>query len=279
MRIRLGIAALVATLWSTAARSHDLRCEKRLDQQQIVHVFSYPASLGVDVTIFNVHPTDVSVVTGIQDFPFDTAPVTVNLPIDVGGSTGGSFTRTIESYDQCVELATAQGHAPAFAGLPAVLDTYTRAIASDSMEAQCTARLVCHVAEPAAACTQSFTPATVFEYPASVRFEAFFSQIGDEPTLVLGAQAPLVSAASNLGPGIWSPEPPLTLGSAQSLVFPVTSYEACAQLPGASVAFDGTVTIPSVVSFTFGSSDARGPVHSGSCSARLACLPPPPPAL
>src|SRR5690242_17052951 len=106
MRIRLGTAALaVATLWSTTARAHDVRCEKRLDQQQLVHVFSYPASLAVDVTIFNLHPSDVSVVAGIQDFPFDTAPVAVNLPIDVGGSTGGSFTRTIDSYAQCVELA------------------------------------------------------------------------------------------------------------------------------------------------------------------------------
>ena len=134
-------AAVAAVLGlGGAAGAHELKCEKLMGDGDELRVSSYPATIEVRYLVYNAHPTETSVAQSAEDpllapYGFRFTPVTP-LAIPVGGWSDSSFLLTIDSYEDCLDLAARDGRED---------DNFdsTFRVTWPLGETQCGARLIC----------------------------------------------------------------------------------------------------------------------------------------
>jgi collagen triple helix repeat protein len=133
------MAALL--LAGKGAFAHELACDKLVNGKNIFEVQSYPATLDWTMTVRNVHPTAPSDVLVVKDqllsdrfgwSPTRPTPYTLAL----GESYTERFSVTVHSYEECQQLAHADGVTDDF------IDNVFGAT-WDIGETQCRARVVC----------------------------------------------------------------------------------------------------------------------------------------
>lgn len=143
--MRLGfLVASALLLTGRLALAHELSCDKQVNGQHIYEVAEYPATLDWKLTVRNAHPTHPSDVLGVSDrllaekYGWTPArPPPYTLP--VGGSHSERYTVTVDSYETCQELASADGYNDDF------IDNIF-VVTWDDGEAQCRARVICKAA-------------------------------------------------------------------------------------------------------------------------------------
>jgi hypothetical protein len=134
----MGTVALL--LAAPVAGAHDFVCEKTVDGQSVVDIDTYPTTVTYSWTITNVFPTGSSTTDSVTDTLFPVLPFTLPLTLGIGESVTKTDTLTIESYEQCAELAKVSPD-----GDIDLVNTLTVEFESDSTT--CSAKVVCHPPE------------------------------------------------------------------------------------------------------------------------------------
>lgn len=139
----IGVAA-GALLLTPLAHAHSFVCEKTVNDMSVVEVDAYPTTLSYEFTVINDHDQHASTAQSVSDpamsslgFSFEPAtPFT--LPF--GGSVSDTFDVVVESFEDCMDLAAADGVAD---------DRFVNVfeVTWDRGAAQCSATVVC-VAPP-----------------------------------------------------------------------------------------------------------------------------------
>ncbi len=136
-----GAAAAAAILAAPIASAHQFTCEKTVDGQDVVHVTTYPTTVTYAWTITNPLsvPSTTNLVTDSVFFPQGSPNLPFTLPLTLAG--GASVTEseplTIDTYDECVDLANATAGG-------AVTLTNVLTVWFDSTSTTCDAQVVCH---------------------------------------------------------------------------------------------------------------------------------------
>ncbi len=139
----LAVTALFVAPW---ARAHELTCEKTVDGVTYEDVSTYPTTLHYKLTVTNALSNASSDVLSEEDalleglgFAFDPAPPFTLLP---SGSQSYTDDVTVESYEQCLELAAKSGNEDS----PFIDNTYV--VGWDDSSATCEARVKCLPPKP-----------------------------------------------------------------------------------------------------------------------------------
>ncbi|NTX58593.1 hypothetical protein HR086_45635, partial [Myxococcus sp. CA039A] len=135
------LAATAAVLTGNVALAHELACDKRVNGELIYEIQSYPATLEWTMTVRNVHRTSASDVEAVEDRlltdKFGWAPQrTPPYRLAFGESHTEKFTNTVNSFEECKQLALADG------SNDELIDNVFSATWDDG-ETQCRARVVC----------------------------------------------------------------------------------------------------------------------------------------
>lgn len=134
-------AAVAAVLGlGGAASGHELKCEKLINGVDETRLSYYPATLEVRYLVFNAHPSATSVAQSAEDpllapYGFRFTPGTP-LALPVGAWSDHSFLLSIDSYEDCLDLAARDGREDAH------FDSTFR-VTWPLGETQCSARLIC----------------------------------------------------------------------------------------------------------------------------------------
>jgi hypothetical protein len=141
--LRWAQAVTCASLMAIGAvgRTHELVCEKTVNQQQIFQVSSYPTTLHYQFTITNTHPTDHSIALSADDtllaaFGFSFSPPPP-IDLDVGMSVSDTFDLVVHDAGECARLA-ASDDLPTDLNIDNVL-----VVTWDLGATQCSARVIC----------------------------------------------------------------------------------------------------------------------------------------
>jgi hypothetical protein len=135
-------AALVAAVVGTsgAAGAHELVCDKDVEGGPFFAVRGYPTALDYTFTVYNASTTGRSQVLSAEDpllatrgFEFEPPPP---FYIPLGGTASDSFATTLESYEECLELAASDGRVDRY------IDNYFT-VGWDKGEYTCAARVKC----------------------------------------------------------------------------------------------------------------------------------------
>lgn len=141
------MAAAAIILAAPIASAHEFVCEKTVDGQDIVHVDTYPTTVTYEWTITNALPSESSTTSKVADsifFPLleggavsPDVPFTLPLTLPGGASTSETQTLTIDSYEDCADLATIEPNGD-------ITLTNTLTVYFDSTSTTCDAQVVCH---------------------------------------------------------------------------------------------------------------------------------------
>lgn len=145
------VAFAAAILATPVANAHEFICEKTVDGEAAIHVYTYPKTVTYEWTITNTHPTEPSTIDDLTDTLFPALPFTLPQTLPVGGSVSDEQMLTIESYEACVELAAAGVLSPLTTSPPSgdgVTLTNTLTVWYDGdPQTSCSAEVVCHPPE------------------------------------------------------------------------------------------------------------------------------------
>jgi hypothetical protein len=287
---RFAAAAAAMLAYASLARAHELACEKlvKLASSEgpgapLLQISNFPAEVVWTWTVFNVNPTDTSVLTSISDTQFQPTPLTVNVAIPVGEAVSQSATVTFQTFEDCEKFATSQEANGA-------VDIDNRLTAMwDFGEAQCTARVVCvppTPPPPQITCAKTVDGKGLEEiqtYPATLHYAVSVSNTGGSSATITSASD---SFLGSLMPAFaFTPTPPFPLAAGATTQpatydLPIESYDACRAL-ATSCTCDGTTAPPTngmcadgcVANlenvFTVGW-DSK----TATCSAGVKCFPP-----
>lgn len=140
-------AAAVAAVLGVggAASAHELVCEQYINGSMFSFVGMFPATVEFQYRIFNVHPTAESVALSVEDPALASYGFTFSEPLPLGIPVGGykdaSFSVQLNSYQDCLKLAAADGEDDG-------MFNNTFRVTWDLGETQCTAQVFCMYSNP-----------------------------------------------------------------------------------------------------------------------------------
>jgi hypothetical protein len=129
-------AVAAAILAAPIARGHELVCEKKVDGQDVVNVDTYPTTVTYEWTITNALASAPSTADDLEDTLFPEPPFTLPLTLAGGASTSAEQMLTIDSYEECAELAKLTPNGP-------ITLTNTLTVEFDGGSASCDAQVIC----------------------------------------------------------------------------------------------------------------------------------------
>lgn len=134
----LGATAMMLAV-APLANAHELECEKTVNGETLLELSEFPATLDYLLTIRNIHPESASTVTDASDPLLEGEGWTGfpdNLVIPFGDEADDTFSIELETFEDCLSLATNDGTSDAF-----IDNTFT--VEWDDGSSVCAARVHC----------------------------------------------------------------------------------------------------------------------------------------